>query len=350
MKRVFKNLIALAFGLLVSLMLIEVVLRLYNPFNNRVKGNEIVLPANKTYHYTNNKISRLSREIIHHKNSLGFRGPELPDNEETIRIFCVGGSTTECFYLNDGEDWPARMSAELTRQGKKVWVNNAGLDGHSTRGHIVLIRDHISRLKPDYVVFLVGCNDLAAKDFSRFEEEHLTRNMRFLHRFETFNLYLQFRNARAAAKRGLGHEEVDVRNWAVADTANWIKSNLDKAVMEDYRKRIHILIALTRGAGATPVFVTQPVLFDNIRDPETGVYLGNLRYLDESGLHYRHKLMRMNDFTAAFAGEKGVTCIRGEQLLPSSTAYYYDFFHYTAAGAEVLGKRLGEVLSDKLKK
>ena len=39
-------------------------------------------------------------------NSLGIRGPELPPREAGYRLLCLGGSTTECHYLDDEETWP----------------------------------------------------------------------------------------------------------------------------------------------------------------------------------------------------------------------------------------------------
>lgn len=42
---------------------------------------------------------------------------------------------------------------------KDLWINNAGLDGQSTFGHIFLMKDYIKKLKPKVVLFLVGSND-----------------------------------------------------------------------------------------------------------------------------------------------------------------------------------------------
>ena len=50
--------------------------RVYNPFESRVKGDKIVLPANKKYVIRNNILKKLDKNIIRTKNSLGFRGEE----------------------------------------------------------------------------------------------------------------------------------------------------------------------------------------------------------------------------------------------------------------------------------
>jgi len=349
-KRILKNILALFIGLLFSWVIAEVVLRIYNPFSKRIRGNEIVLPARQEYRFSGVKIHGLSAEIVHTKNSIGFRGPELDEAKNKKRIFCVGGSTTECFYLNDGEDWPSVFSRQINKNGNQFWVNNAGLDGHSTRGHIVLLRDHISKLKPDYVLFLIGCNDLAAQDFSRFEHENLVSNMRLLQKFETFNLYLQFRLAAAAKKRGMGHQEVNLKNWPLCDTANWQKSTLNEGIESSFISRLSALAELTKKAGAVPIFITQPVLLGNANDPATGTYLGNLCFMTESGLHYRKKLNAINQTTVRFCIKNGYQCISADSLLLSSSDNYYDFFHYTKTGAESLGNLVAQEFLQTIKR
>lgn len=340
MRRWVKNLLALGIGVLLALVLAEIILRIHNPFSRRVRGREIVLPAGEVYEFSNVRLRGLDSQVRHTKNKLGFRGPDLPDDTTILRIFCIGGSTTECFYLNDGDDWPAVMASELKRKipGSKFWVNNAGLDGHSTRGHEVLLRDHVGRLKPDYIIFLVGCNDLAAAGFNPFEQYNLLNNMPHYHRFEVYQLYLNFRLAREAKKRGIGHQDVNLNNWPVADTAGWRHSMVSATDLADYKLRLHSLAALCKMYGAKPVFVTQPCLLADQKDPVTGVYLGACRYNESSGLHYRARLDRINAETVAFCAEQGYRCIRADKMLSSSSAHYYDFFHYTKSGAAEMGK------------
>jgi len=109
----------------------------------------------------------------HHRareNSLGFRGPELPaDLDDRLSILTVGGSTTECFYVSEGKTWSDLLARRLEGRLDRVWLNNAGLDGHSSFGHRVLLSSEaVVRLHPKVVVFLVGCNDVARDDFLEF--------------------------------------------------------------------------------------------------------------------------------------------------------------------------------------
>lgn len=54
-----------------------------------------------------------------------------------LTIISVGGSTTECFYISDDKTWTHILGMKLKSVFTRVWINNAGLDGHSTFGHII---------------------------------------------------------------------------------------------------------------------------------------------------------------------------------------------------------------------
>jgi hypothetical protein len=43
--------LALGIGLGIALLLVEIVLRVYNPFQSRLRGGDIVLPANMKYEF-----------------------------------------------------------------------------------------------------------------------------------------------------------------------------------------------------------------------------------------------------------------------------------------------------------
>jgi hypothetical protein len=102
-----KNFFVLFISILASLFLLESLFRIYNPFPVRIKGNNIVFLINQKYIIENDDNPKIDNKIIHTKNSLGFRGPDIPDNfSKYLSIIIVGGSTSECYYLSDNNDWP----------------------------------------------------------------------------------------------------------------------------------------------------------------------------------------------------------------------------------------------------
>jgi hypothetical protein len=79
-RSVFKTALYSLYLFLIVLVLLEIALRIYNPFHFRVKANKIILPANQKQVITNKINPRLDSIIINTRNSLGFRGPDTPAN------------------------------------------------------------------------------------------------------------------------------------------------------------------------------------------------------------------------------------------------------------------------------
>jgi len=111
---ILMNILLSLLGCLIALVLLEGLLRIYNPIDLRVRGDKIVLPINRNYRYKNDTIPGLDKVIVHRKNSLGFRGEEPPiDFMKYLTIITIGGSTTECSQISDGKTWPDILCNKL---------------------------------------------------------------------------------------------------------------------------------------------------------------------------------------------------------------------------------------------
>ncbi|MBS3915803.1 MAG: SGNH/GDSL hydrolase family protein [Bacteroidetes bacterium] len=338
MKKALKNIAAIFFGLFIGFLIAEIVLHIYNPFKSRIKDGRIVLPMNVKYEYNNQSIPGLESHIVHQKNAYGFRGPLLPA-DSAFKIFCVGGSTTECFYLSDGKDWPALLYGKLKKNHPKIWLNNAGLDGHSTWGHLVLLRDHLMKYKPNMILFLVGCNDMASTGLNQFERYHIPRKFRILENSEIFNILQNYRRMQATRKWGMGHYQISFPTAPSADTTDWNSGkskwfvNLNKGLMQ-YQNHLLELGKICEENHCIPVFLTQPTILGNASDPVTKRFLGNLEFQGESGMHYSFVLDKYNVVLQQVCKSKNWHCIDAASALQRSSDNYYDFFHYTMHGAE----------------
>src|SRR6266511_1833134 len=96
-------------------------------------------------------------------NTEGIRGREwAADRDGEYRILAIGGSTTECLYLDQDKTWEALLESELgtTADGRQVWVGNAGRSGLNTRDHVAFMKLAIDQYDVDAIVILIGANDL----------------------------------------------------------------------------------------------------------------------------------------------------------------------------------------------
>lgn len=285
-----KNLIALVIGCSLAFIILEIILHIYNPVELRVKGNKIVLPINNKYNIINNfGIQKLDKTIIHQKNSLGFRGEEIPEfSDRYLKIITIGGSTTECFVLSEGKTWPDYLGSRLKNVFEHLWVNNAGLQGHSTFGHIVLMKDYIVYLKPDIVMFLVGLNDVGLTTQRGFDRLILKEGLNFssLKEFiksaakysEVFAIALNFYRNLKARKMGLsidfkaGFENLIKRINAPTNNEIQIsKHRHQNDFLPSFQERLIKLIELSRKNGIEPIFITQPALCGDFIDDLTGL-------------------------------------------------------------------------------
>jgi len=155
MIKIWKSILYVLYLTFFIVIALEIILQIYNPIPFRIKGDKISLPINQSYSFVN-EYPCFDSLIIHKKNSLGFRGEEMPKEVGYTKIITVGGSTTECFFISEDKAWPQVMQTELRKNHPKTWVNNAGLNGHSSFGHLLLLKDVVLKQKPDYVYFWWG--------------------------------------------------------------------------------------------------------------------------------------------------------------------------------------------------
>src|SRR5947207_1409873 len=112
-------------------LLMELALRIYNPFNFRIKGNKILLQANRRFVIYNKSIPVIDSIIIHRKNGLGMRGPNKPKpSEKYLSVITVAGSTTECGYIKERKTWSDLLLKRIRNDFPGASLNNTGLEIH----------------------------------------------------------------------------------------------------------------------------------------------------------------------------------------------------------------------------
>ncbi len=92
-----------------------------------------------------------------------------------MTIIAVGGSTTHSRYISEGNTWIDLLGEKLKKSFPKLWINNAGSDGQTTYGHLILMEDIIVKLRPKMVLFLVGANDQRFEASQKFDQRFLRK-------------------------------------------------------------------------------------------------------------------------------------------------------------------------------
>jgi len=327
--RLYRTIAYLIYLPVVVIVCLEIILRIYYPFPTRIRGDRFELSANLKYRLRNDRSPRLDSIILHNRNSIGFRGADPnPDMSGRLSILAIGGSTTECTYLSEGRTWVDQLGQRLSTTYPSTWINNAGIDGHSTFGHLNLLHYYLPTLsfRPKIALFLVGANDVNRQDLSTYDPA-FNNNLAFrikkwaMHHLETVNLISDLKNS-------LSPPDIFPKNNVDPPAAEWMgKQQMDSTLkniqqlLPAYRARLCSIIDICKQDNIRPVFITQPLAVDSSSPP--GKW--KLFWLE---------LQPYNQTTRKVASEKGIPCIDLAQQLPADSALFYDMLHFTNKGAE----------------
>ncbi len=347
----FKNWIAFLIGCVVSFGIAEVVLRIYAPVELRLRGQKINLKVNRASVYENTTNSKLPRHILHVKNEIGFRGENPPpDFSDRLTLVAVGGSTTESYYISEGKTWVDQLGFRLKGTFDKVWINNAGLDGHSTFGHLILLKDYIVPLRPKVVLFLVGVND-QENDKINMNDINLLKELddpklsleengvsAFLmdwvntaaHYSDVVALALnlgRYREAMMQTFTGpMGHlraTDLSQTNPPISQAEQQELESGQHKFMTKYRTRLERLLRLSQKQGIEPILITQTVFGGGLREAKLELY---------------------NDVVRQVGRDHGVFIIDLAQSFSNQEVHYYDHIHYTEEGSSEVAKVLHQKL------
>jgi hypothetical protein len=346
---------AFALGLLVATGMVEGYVRVFDPFPILLRGGRISLPVHAKKTFALNNIPGLDANISATFNSIGFRGPEPPRDWDTpITILCVGGSTTQCIYLSDGTTWPDRLAAKYDSNHSAVWINNAGIDGHSTFGHLELLDQILLSLRPKLLLFLVGLNDVDREDLSHYDTDTLRSLQRdddstartiqrgLLRNSDAFALLDSFRLQWSARRMGLTHGEpvghgdfaslAKTKVLSDQERSQWLAQR-NPACLDGYKARLEAIIQRCDDNKIECILMTQPVLYGEGTDNVTGIDLERVPVGEVDGWTHWRLLQQYNAVTMQIGSENNVDVIDLANKLPKSSQYFYDLTHYNKDGA-----------------
>jgi len=296
----------------------------------------------------------------------GVRGQKWP-TPATLRLLAIGGSATECLYLDDTETWPALLAVELTaRRGDRVWVGNVGRAGLNTADHVALVRHFPPAREVDGWIVLCGVNDLLQNlsgSYRIYKRNARTRS--FVHPMlgdtparTRRPLYRNLLSWRALEHAFNPDRAVGIRQDA---TGEWVREQqrLRRAAkrvdilpdlapfLAEYRLQLHSLLDEAQVRRKPVALCTQPVLWrDNLSTREEEMLCMGRR--DETAYYSAAALARGMDafhaVTRAVAADRGALLVDLAAEIEASSDFFYDDCHFTEAGARRVAAVIARVL------
>jgi hypothetical protein len=392
-RQLLVRVLALCGSVLLALSVIEVVLRVGVPVQTRhyawPPGLKKVTRPDPRF------VSGVEGDSHFDVNREGVRGPEMgPDTE--FRMLAIGGSTTESLYLDTLEAWPALVGAALpvTRDGRPVWVGNAGKAGMSSRDHVPQLKflaQEMPRL--DLVMMMVGINDVTVAltsgdhyqvpppvteaEAEQAQVRHafsvapgrlqdLTtdelgpENAPFYKHTALYQLgkRVRLQIVNQVSARDLTQDEYGEMFATWREHRRHAAAIIDRAPdltqpLADYRRNLGFLADLAAAHHIRLILMTQPTLWrrDLPADAVDRLWLGGQGdFQAEAGHAYysvpvlTEAMRRYNDVVLSVCEARGLACLDLARQIPSETMMFYDDCHFTEAGSRAVSAAVSAYL------
>lgn len=359
-KRILTFLAYIFIILIITIVILEIMFRIIKPYNLGLADGTISLVYSKKYKIKNfNK--QLDDYIYFTKNSLGFRGEEPPKNfKNFLTIIVSGGSTTENARLTDDKTWVYILGKFISNDFNNAWINNAGFAGHSTRAQLLIIKEHILKLKPEIVIILTGINDLGNVERDRYIENIripniVSKTFEILKKNSYLFSFIHYLNEQIICRIvGLGYRlNFNLETLKYLEINNIEKEKIKSIHMDKmniFKTNLEEIIELLRENRIMPVIVSQSTLCGNVIEEKTKKDLSKIKIGLINGRLYEELLNLYNQEALKIAEQNNILYIDLENRLEKKYEYYFDYIHYTNAGSEKVAQIIYEGLSPLLNK
>jgi lysophospholipase L1-like esterase len=358
-------------SLLGSLLAVELLLRLFHPIPDPLLPAKRVVPVSwpgspyvpSAYppHYLKHVhaepglpgMDTLPRTFS--TNNLGYRGDSLaiPKPPGEVRVFMVGGSTTECVFLDDREAVTRRLQDRLRAAvpGVDVRVYGAGRSGDRSWDHVAMVSQRIAHLQPDVVVVFAGINDVFAGAGGRdylMRDTAQTPTLKGLLKQAATEFQLPRLVLRAFSR--VDPSQVDVRaeyrRLAARARALPLADRPPREDVRPYEENLRTLAAVARAQGARTVYMTQATTW-NARDPRPSEW----HWMVGTRVRYREAdldatMERYNDAMRRAGAAAGAPVFDLARSIPKSADFFYDDVHFNVAGADTAAAMLARFIVD----
>jgi lysophospholipase L1-like esterase len=354
----------------------------YVYYKNQKKGtlNQYVKsefpPAYRVTTEVDPGLSGMNGQNTFSTNNMGFRGSDLavpkPGNE--FRIFLIGGSTAECFYLDDSQSIDAVLQAYLQshiNSGLSVRVYNAGKSGDASDDHVSMLAHRIVHLEPDLIIVFAGINDLTRSIYNH-DYLHYVRpskssppvlSLRSLAtEFPSLATEFQIPRRLYYASKQVSRTDRDILEGIPLKSDYKSKVELRKSVpvsdekprvdLQSYAANLRTIVGIANGHKTQLVFMTQQSTWNSSVDSNAHAWHW---ILYRNGKTYREEFMAealesLNNVMRNIAQEYSIPLFDLAKSLPKSLEYFYDDVHFNVNGALLTGKELGLYISPLVRK
>jgi lysophospholipase L1-like esterase len=286
----------------------------------------------------------------------GFIYPSRLYENADLDIVFLGGSTTECLYVNEEDRFPYLVGRLLEEDtGLRINSYNAGVSGNTSLHSINVLVNKILPMAPDVAVLMHNINDLQVllvlqsywNDNAsrgpiqwfddRRQEPRWYLSLRKLKDILAPHLYVLLRQT-VNVGPFLQHDEfADVRGTRIT---------VDQAAMlQAFSRNLQTFIDIARSNAIEPVLVTQASRFAD--PPDEFIRQTMSQFTNDWGVEYaeyRELYNLFNEQIRTVAGANEVLLIDLAKEIPQDRKYMYDAVHFNDVGSKEAARAIAGAL------
>lgn len=289
----------------------------------------------------------------------GFIIPSKKYEVADVNIVFLGGSTTECKYVDEYLRFPYLTGVLLEKKtGKKVNSFNSGVCGNNSLHSIDILLNKVIPMHPDIVVMMHNVNDLTILLYEKtywnlnyhkrpvwyvrdggslhgliYSFTRELKDITFPYLYERLKQYIKVGSLFNAKT----DEFADCRGR---------KALLSGREISDYKENLKLFICICRIKHIVPVLMTQENRITLDPDPVVRKLLSET-ILKDFSLTYDEFRSIFNSFNNAIrevCKEEGVALVDLAKDVPQTSEFMYDLVHFNDAGS----KLAAEIISSEL--
>ena len=276
-----------------------------------------------------------------------FSHADSAKNSDLTLAF-IGGSTTECMYVDAEKRFPylvgKSLSNNVNKSQRKVNSINAGVSGNDSLNSINAYLNKVVPIKPDIAVLMHNINDLS----TLLHEGSYWNNNDFRSPiiYEDKSLKAFFKTALPNSFELL-HRVKSKLTGPVDEFAHdrgKTKTPDEQNMYRLFEANLEIFISISKSKNITPILMTQANRFTEKPDQ---VVISRFKTLENLSINYQQfkKLFDgMNNSVRKVAAKHNVSLIDLAKEIPPSKEFIVDTVHFNAKGSELVAKLIAERL------
>jgi hypothetical protein len=343
------SLLIITVSCLFGIVIIEISLRIINSKNSWAVTEEANILRNFKFSYDISNLYQSDVSVVDYKrNEFGLRDDCIDPRD--IEILTIGGSTTDQRYVSFEFTYQTILQQRLrVVESSFGCVSNAGVDGHSSWGHIFTFDKWlplIPDLKPKFIILYIGIND------ADFRRTILPNKFDFNYYGSGFKSYLKsFQVVRRLLPiyRLLSQKSINLSAaYATQDPQHYQDSDYTVTMLNKetqylsakntlaFKSRTSDILKKIHRLNAIPICVTQPHRFVITKNDGQMYGIPNVLGDGFSGIDYDFSIQQLNSVLFELCGDNMVDLYSHNFI----NLHFYDGVHTTSLGSREIGEKL----------